>query len=69
MKKFNLTSYNSGRIIKTIEALSMQDAKNFLENIGYDCQDDYFLQTVEDATKEWIASSRYAKIESLINNN
>lgn len=67
MKKFNLTSNYSGKIIKTINATSMQDAQNQLEQKGYDCQDDYFLQTVEDATKEWIISSRYARLESLMN--
>ena len=66
MKKFNLTSYASGTIIKTINSLSMQDAKNELEQKGYDCQDDYFLEYVEDATAEYLSSGRYAKIQNMM---
>jgi hypothetical protein len=67
MQKFNLTSYNSGKIIKTIDAISMQDAQNILEQKGYDCQDDYFLESVEDATAEYLKSCRYAQIQNLMN--
>ncbi len=67
MGTFNLTSYNSGRIIKTIEAETMRDAQNILESKGYDCQDDYFLQTVEQATREWKQDSRYVRLENLMN--
>ena len=66
MKKFNLTSYASGRIIKTIPAKSMEDAKNQLEAKGYDCQDDYFLETVEQATSDFLKSTRYAEIENIM---
>lgn len=48
METFNLTSYENGRIIKTIKAETMQEAKNLLENKGYDCQDDYFLESVTE---------------------
>ncbi len=51
MKTFNLTSYENGRIVKIIKAETMQDAKNQLELKGYDCQDDYYLETVEDRNK------------------
>jgi hypothetical protein len=66
MKTFNLTSYASGRIVKTITATSMDDAKNQLEAKGYDCQDDYFLMTVEDATENFKKSIRYAGIENIM---
>ena len=67
MKTFNLTSYENGRIIKSIKAVTMQDAKNQLESKGYDCQDDYFLQSVEDATAEYLKAGRYAQIQNLMN--
>jgi hypothetical protein len=67
MKTFNLTSYASGRIVKTISANSMDEAKNQLEQKGYDCQDDYFLQSVEDATADYLNSGRYAQIQNLMN--
>ncbi len=51
MKTFNLTSYASGRIVKTIKAETMEIAKNELEQKGYDCQDDHFLETVEETAK------------------
>lgn len=67
MKSFNLTSYSSGRIVKTVKAVSMQDAQNQLEQKGYDCQDDYFLQSVEGATAEYLKSGRYAQIQNMLN--
>lgn len=67
MNTFNLTSYYSGRIIKTVKAEIMQDAKNELENKGYDCQNDYFLESVEDATAEYLKAGRYAQIQNLLN--
>lgn len=51
MKTFNLTSYENGRIVKTIKAETMQIAKNELELKGYDCQDDYFLEPIEETSK------------------
>jgi len=66
MKTFNLTSYASGRIRKTITAVSMEDAKNQLESKGYDCQDDYFLETVEQSTSDYLKSTRYAEIENIM---
>jgi hypothetical protein len=67
MKTFNLTSYYSGRIVKTVEAKTMQDAQNQLESKGYNCQDDYFLESVEDATAEYLKAGRYAQIQNLLN--
>jgi hypothetical protein len=67
MKTFNLTSYENGRIIKSIKAETMQDAQNQLELKGYDCQDDYFLESVEDATAEYLKAGRYAQIQNLMN--
>jgi len=40
METFNITSYASGRIRKTIVAKSMEDAKKQLEEKGYDFQND-----------------------------
>jgi hypothetical protein len=51
METFNLTSYENGRVIKTIKAETMQDAKNILELKGYDCQDDYFLESVTERNR------------------
>ena len=68
MKTFNLTSYASGRIVKTVKAESMQLAKNELEQKGYDCQNDYFLESVEDATSEYLKAGRYAQIQNLMHN-
>ena len=66
MKTFNLTSYASGRIRKTIVAKSMEDAKNQLEEKGYDCQNDYFLETVEETTNNFLKATRYAEIENIM---
>jgi len=52
MTTFNLTSYENGRIIKTMNAETMQEAQNALEQKGYDCQDDYFLES-EATTNEY----------------
>ena len=68
MKTFNLTSYHSGSIIKTVTAETMQAAKNSLESKGYDCQDDYFLESVADATANFLKSPRYAEIENIMQN-
>jgi len=46
---------------------TMQDAQNQLELKGYDCQDDYFLESVEDATAEYLKAGRYAQIQNLMN--
>jgi hypothetical protein len=51
METFNLTSYENGRVIKTIKAKTMQDAKNILELKGYDCQDDYYLESVTERNR------------------
>jgi hypothetical protein len=51
MKTFNLTAYENGKIIKTVKAISMEEAKNQLEAKGYDCQNDYFLETVEETAR------------------
>jgi len=67
MKTFNLTSYENGRIVKSIKAVTTQDAQNQLESKGYDCQDDYFLESVEDATAEYLRAGRYAQIQNLMN--
>lgn len=65
MGTFNLTSYASGRIVKTVTADSMEEAKTNLENKGYDCQDDNFLETAEQATELYKKSPRYAEIEQM----
>lgn len=51
MKTFNLTSYENGRVIATVKAETQNEAQTRLESKGYDCQNDYFLETVEDANK------------------
>jgi hypothetical protein len=51
METFNLTSYENGRIIKTIKAKTMHEAKNILETKGYDCQDDYFIESVAERNR------------------
>ena len=66
METFNITSYASGRIRKTIVAKSMEEAKNQLEEKGYDFQNDYFLETVEQATSDFHKSTRYAENENII---
>lgn len=65
METFNLTSYENGRIIKTIKVETMQDAKNILELKGYDCQDDYFLETVEETAKHNQLQSRTIYIDEI----
>jgi hypothetical protein len=52
MTTFNLISYENGRIIKTINAETMQEAQNYLDQKGYGCQEDYFLESVA-TTKEY----------------
>ena len=52
METYHLTSYENGRIIKTIQAENIQVAKAILEQKGYDCQNDYFLESTKDAD-EW----------------
>jgi len=66
METFNITSYASGRIRKTIVAKSMEDAKKQLEEKGYDFQNDYFLETVVEATSHFIKATRYAENENII---
>ena len=68
MKTFNLTSYENGNIIKTVTAKTMQEAKNSLESKGYDCHDDYFLESVENSTANFLKSPRYAEIENIMQN-
>jgi len=51
MKNFNLISYENGRIVKSVKADTIQKAQNELEQKGYDCQNDYFLETEEETTE------------------
>ena len=48
MKKFNLISYSSGRIVRTIEATNLSEAVNFCNKKDIDCQNDYYLQPQQD---------------------
>lgn len=66
MKQFNLTSYTSGRIVKTIQAQTIQQAKEILDNKGYDYQNNYFIESVEDSTKEWEQSLTRNIIEDIM---
>ena len=65
MKTFNLTSYHTGGIIKTVKAESFEDAQNQLESKGYDCQDDYYLETVEERSKYDALPSRTIYIDEI----
>jgi hypothetical protein len=65
MKTFNLTSYHTGGIIKTVKAKSFLDAKNELESKGYDCQDDYYLETIEERAKIDALPSRTIYIDEI----
>jgi hypothetical protein len=51
MTTFNLRSYSNGNIVKTLQAENLQKAQNQLEQKGYDCQDDYFLENEKETLK------------------
>jgi len=63
MTTFNLTSYENSRIIKTIKAESQSKAKEILENKGYDCNDDYFLESQDETDKHNKLSGRTIYID------
>jgi hypothetical protein len=42
---FNLISYHTGCIRKTIQAETPQEAKDILESKGYDCIDDHYIES------------------------
>jgi hypothetical protein len=65
MKTFNLTSYHTGCIIKTVKAESFDDAQNQLQSKGYDCQDDFYLETVEERAKYDALPSRTIYIDEI----
>lgn len=65
MSTFNLTSYENGRVIKTVKAESLQDAQNELELKGYDCQNDYFLETIEQRSEFDSIPSRTIYIDEI----
>lgn len=44
MKTFNLISYSTGRIRKTVKAQNLTEATNKLALDGYDVLDDYFVE-------------------------
>jgi len=54
MKKFNIISYASGMVYKIISAKNLTEAISICNAKGYDIQDDYFLESIEE-TAIWDA--------------
>lgn len=48
MELFNIISYASGYVSRTIKAESLQQAVDICNAKGYDIQEDYFLESVKD---------------------
>ena len=49
MESFNIISYASGDVFRTIKAESLRQAADICNAKGYDIQDDYFLESVKDS--------------------
>lgn len=63
MKKFNLISYETGKIVKRITAISYDDAINQTqERYGVD---DYFIETAEETEKQREFQTRWWNLQTL----
>jgi hypothetical protein len=51
MTTFNIISFETGRIMKTIKAISYDKATEQAELLNI-CMDDYFIQSAEQTEKE-----------------